>query len=153
MGPHSHNDPYQWNVAMSRRQRRKITYGNAATMGGLSGAPLPVKQIWVSRVSRGDIRDIQDHMHRNNIDINDIEKTSHPNAKFSSYKISIPVSGSDKVFEESFWPLGVRCQKWFERSPRIYDSDSDSNNDQYDNDFNNRHYNHFNSLSHDGRLY
>ena len=96
----------------------------------------------MSRVSRGDVSDIKGHMKMNNIYVNDIEKTSHPHAKFSSYKIVIPVSGSDQVFDESFWPIGVRCQKWYNRTYRNYDSDSDNSDDLDDNDaMNNMNYN------------
>ena len=132
MGPPQTNDPYKWSVAMSRNQRRKTTFGNAATTGGLSGAPIPIRQIWVSRVSRGDEKDIENHMQINNIEINGIEKTSHPEAMYSSYRITIPAIGSDRVFNESFWPVGVRCQKWFDKPSRNYDSDTDSTYDQYD---------------------
>ena len=68
-------------------------------------------------------------MQRNSVDVNNIEKTSHPESMFSSFKITIPVVGSDKVFEKSFWPYGVRCQKWFDRSSRNYESDNESDDD------------------------
>lgn len=142
MGPPPKRDPYQWDTAMSRNKRRKITNGNGAPMGSLSGAPIPIRQIWVSRVHRGDIKE---HMQINHVQVHNIEKTSHPESMFSSFKITIPVSECAKIFDESFWPAGVRCQWWHDKSHRNNDSDNDSTYDQSDNysdnnGFNNNYY-------------
>ena len=127
-GPPPKPDPYQWNKVQKRSKRgRKVTYGNRATAGGLAGAPLPIRQIWVSRLHKGSIQHVKNYMKDNNVQVHNIEKVSHEQAKFSSYKISISVLDMDWVFDEAFWPNGVKCQVWRNRSTNEYDSDDESN--------------------------
>ena len=56
---------------------------------------------------------MKDFLKNNNININGIEKMSHPEAKYSSFKISISVTDKQKVLDSSFWPNGIQrkmCQ-------------------------------------------
>ena len=65
-------------------------------------------------------------MRRKNIEYHHIEQVSHNSAVNSSYKITIPVTAVDIVFNQSFWPPGVRCQWWRDRSHM--DTNNDSTN-------------------------
>ena len=77
-----------------------------------------------------------DFMENNNVNVNMIEKMSHPNSKYSSFKISI-IRDKHKVLDPNFWPNGVQCRMW--RSGRrnlnehpfnnISDSDHSSDSD------------------------
>ena len=49
-------------------------------------------------------------MESGNVQVFDIVKVSHVEARFCSYKITISVADRDSVFNESFWPAGVKCQ-------------------------------------------
>ena len=75
-------------------------------------------------------------MEDNNVNVQNIEKVSHNDAKFSSYKICIFVTDLDKVHGNNFWPRGVRCKMWRERSYSDYElnNDNDNNNDSENDD-------------------
>ena len=100
--PTLQTDPYQWTLVQGRRTRRR--------------ALQPIRQIWLSRIYNGNEQLIKKYMEDNHVKVHSIEKVSHELARFSSYKIAISVSNIDKVFEESFWPDGVKCKSWHNRS-------------------------------------
>ena len=50
----------------------------------------------------------------NGIIVNGIEKTSHPQSKFTSFKITI-FKPDLHFFDDNFWPNGVYCKIWYER--------------------------------------
>ena len=45
-----------------------------------------------------------------------VKCVSHKDAMFKSFKISVPKSDLDKMFDEAMWPDGVRVRKFI--SPR-----------------------------------
>ena len=90
--------------------RRRNAYGNGNSARGFSGAPLARRTIWVSRVHNGDTQCLRDYMESSNVQVFDIVKVSHVEARFSSYRITISVADRDSVFSESFWSAGVKCR-------------------------------------------
>ena len=117
-----------WTQVMSRSRRRKI-YGNGTSSAELEGAPFPIRKIWVSRVHNGNIQKVERYMTNKNIECHEIEQVSNVNSVYSSYKITVPITALDNVFDRSFWPPGVRCQMWRDpRIPRDMDSDDGVNN-------------------------
>ena len=71
------------------------------------------------------------------VNIRDIEKKSHPDSRFNSFKISISVLDKKKVYNPRFWPYGVRYRSWREASENSHNfghpyniySDSESDNE------------------------
>ena len=114
-------------IVQRRRSRRQITYGNGMATGGLSGAPLPVRQIWVSRLTSGSNQRVKEYIENRNVKVLNIEKVSHNEAKYSSYKVTISVADKNNVFDQLFWPTGVKCQWWYDRTPEP-DVNNDINN-------------------------
>ena len=48
--------------------------------------------------------------------VDDIKFVSHDNSKFNLFKISIDKSGLSNVMKTKFWPRGVLCSLWKEKS-------------------------------------
>ena len=119
-----------------RRPRRQITYGNGMSTGGLSGAPLPIRQIWVSRLTNGSNQRVKDYIESRNVKVFNIEKVSHNEAQYSSYKVTISVADKNNVFDPLFWPTGVKCQWWYDRTPEpeVNNDINNSNNNNSDTD-------------------
>ena len=122
-------------TVQSGRRRRRVTGSDGTVVPGLEGAPPPLRHIWVSRVKHGDASALNDFIVQRQIKVYDIEKVSHDNAKFNSFKISISKNDVSNVLNDSFWPAGVQCQIW--RSPVKRDGterpqvvSEDDNNDQ-----------------------
>ena len=93
--------------------KRRVVMGRRNTpTSGLEGAPPPRRIIFVSRVKCGDIETVSKYMTDNGVKVNNIQKMSHAESKFSSYKVSITKDDFSKVFDELFWPYGVQCKMW-----------------------------------------
>ena len=124
-----------------------IIGNNNTNVGNLRGAPPPPRDIFVSRVVDGDTKLMTDFLKMNNVNINDIQMTSHPESKYKSFKINISVYDKEKVLDPEFWPFGIKCEMW--RGPRhrldnAIDSDSDDDDDNesssaFANNFNLQH--------------
>ena len=128
------------NSWQENNNRSNIVIGRGASTEGLRGAPPPARVIFVSRVVTGDKESMSNFIKSRGVNVINIEKTSHEDATFSSYKIRISVVDKEKVFDPNFWPEGVKCRMWRERKERNQDnnfynyysdfnSDSDNDND------------------------
>ena len=125
---------------MQSGRRRRVTGSDGTVVHGLEGAPPPRRHIWVSRVKRGDASVLNNFIMKRQIKVFYIEKVSHDNAKFNSFKISIAKNDVPNVLKDSFWPASVQCQIW--RGPAKRDgterprvvSEDDNNNDNDDNE-------------------
>ena len=93
----------------SIRKRRLIENVNRCC---LVGAPPPPVSIWLYKVVRGDIETIKNFMVNKNISVHDIKKISNSEAKYMSYKITIPKNFIKDVLNKSFWPPGIGCRIW-----------------------------------------
>ena len=130
-GPELENDGYQ--IVRSRRNRRIHGRSTTAT-GGLAGAPIPTRKIWISRTITSDAEIVKTFLTDRNIEVHDINKVSHESFKYYSYKISISVNAMGIIFDDNFWPNGVRCELWRDKRYRNHNSsDIGSNSGTYNN--------------------
>ena len=82
-------------------------------------------------MENGTEHDLNEFLVKNIIDVKNIDRVSHNNSRFNSYKITVSVIDFNRILDEYFWPDGIQCKKWYERK--------DSSRDNYVNDdvFNN----------------
>ena len=80
----------------------------------------------MSRVEDGDTNQITDFLNTNQVKVNAIHMTSHPDSKYGLFRINISVFDKDKVLNPSFWPFGIKCEMW--REPRSRYNDDDVSN-------------------------
>ena len=116
------------------RYNERITC-NGANVGNLRGAPPPSREIFIQRVETKNVKDVEEYMKLKNMNTSNIQKTSHPDSLYSSYKISVSLSDQEKVLNASFWPSGIQCRRWYQpkqnttRYDHPYNIYSDSDND------------------------
>ena len=60
-----------------------------------------------------------------------VECVSDEKAKFKSYKVTVPKTQFENLFNEELWPEGVRVQSWRERRILQNDSSSDDVKDDH----------------------
>ena len=112
---------------LSRNERRR----RRASNNGFRGAPIPTRNLWISRVANGESNDIKQYMVDKGVTAHEIVKVSHEEATFKSYKITISVKDIKHALHNNFWPEGVNCKFWKEKA-RVNepvnnnDSDDDS---------------------------
>ena len=108
--------------AFKKRQNRNFRIQQSEC---LVGPPMKIINVWVSHILKGDLYELENYLKKNNVHAEEIVKTSHPEANFKSFKISIPMSEKNKVLQQSFFPLGIKCILWKDNkndriSSRIY---------------------------------
>ena len=116
--------------------RTNNVIGRDTSTEGFRGAPPPSRVIFVSRVVSGEKEVISNFIKSRGVNVINIEKTSHEDATFSSYKICISVLDKEKVFDPKFWPAGVKCRMWRERKERNQNNNYPYNFYNYYSDFN-----------------
>ena len=113
-------------VTNPRRRRDRAVFGRGTTsVAGLAGAPLRPRYVWLWRVLQGGEEDIKKHMLDQGVQAENISKVSHPDAKFSSFKIQVTAEHEKLVLNSEFWPHGLMCKKWWNR-----DTDSIENKEE-----------------------
>ena len=108
----SYADGFQYQYPYKKRLRRqnKVITGNKSG-SRLRGAPLPNRDIFVYRIAKDTgASDVQEFLVENDIDVRAIDCTSHPDSTFKSFKVTVSVSDVDKLFNEDFWPSGVKVR-------------------------------------------
>ena len=66
-----------------------------------------LKDIFLYKVSDTNADEIVDYCRRYGVKVNDIKLLSHPQARYLSYRISIPSNKLSLVLNRDFWPLGA----------------------------------------------
>lgn len=98
-----------------RRRRSAITGKKKADECRLKGAPAPkrTRDIFVYQVENSMIAaDLEDYMKECGVEPNGIKKVSHPEAQFSSYRVTVEASNLGTVLRDDFWPEYV-CVRIF----------------------------------------
>ena len=106
-------DEDSFEKALSKKNKKLLLQSKNSNFG-LLGAPPPLVHVWLYRVAKGDESDIVDLLHSKNILVHDIVRKSHNQAKYLSFKITLPKQHLNEVLSHSFWHLGIHCKVWKE---------------------------------------
>ena len=109
------NEGFQLYESRSTWNKRKQLFKEQFN---LKGAPASDVDIWVYRVTEGNCEDVLSYLKSKNVECRNIERKSHSDAKFNSFKVSVCKSELDLVLSKSFWPFNVRCKVWKNRESK-----------------------------------
>ena len=90
--------------------RSRLRQANSVV--GFSGAPLPMENIWVYRVVKGNTNTVTDHLKSRNIAVNAVQLKSKPESRYKSFKVTVFKKDLNKLLDSDFWPEGVMCRIW-----------------------------------------
>ena len=98
-----------------RQTQRRIIQGKANSKCGVRGAPEPHRQLFIYRVDKATTEHdmtslLQDSGH--DFNIKELKCMSHPEAMYKSFKLSVPVSQYENLFDDGLWPSGVCVRKY-----------------------------------------
>ena len=100
--------------APERKHNAKVI--GLATGTGLRSAPLPNRDFFVYRVHKEDgVDKIKAFLTSKKINVKEVELTSHLNAKFNSFKVTVDIKDADVITNASFWEKGICVRKWFQK--------------------------------------
>ena len=109
-------------------------YARKKRLRNLLGAPTPVRYAFINRVATGNPNMIAEYLNDNKVNFEKIERKSHPNSKYKSFKVTMYKVQIYTVLSKGFWPTGVRCKIW--KEPSSISSDvrlnKNRNNSLYD---------------------
>ena len=99
--------------ARKNRQIIKGTAGNTKIKGG----PPPNREFFVYRLEKGTrVVDLSAHLVENKIKFSTLEQISNPDAKFCSFRLSVPFESVSLVTDPAIWPKGVSVRRFYNRS-------------------------------------
>ncbi|ELT94284.1 hypothetical protein CAPTEDRAFT_187692 [Capitella teleta] len=104
-------------VHRKRRSRNSKLITGTRTGGSFTGAPEPSRDLFLYRVATDtDENDIKKFLRDNNTDFREVEKVSHKDSKFASFRVVVKASSLPPLLSEDFWPLGVRVRRFFRKT-------------------------------------
>ena len=110
--------PFEFQYHEKRRQQKlnkqKICKGEGDGSDQFSGAPEPSRDLFIYRFLGGATEDsIKRNVTEAGYEVRLIQQMSHVNAKYKSFRLSVPTSQYEALREDSkFWPRGVRIKRF-----------------------------------------
>ena len=103
-------------IRRDRRRRQTIIRGKATT-DRFRTAPPPVRDFFLYRIDKlVSEDDIKDHLKQESIQCSAVSKMSNEYAKFSSFKVTVPITEVSKVMNGDTWPEGAMIRKFTVRN-------------------------------------
>ena len=105
-------------IKRNKKKRNQVITGKGASTGNVMGAPEPVRHLFVKRISKDtNDEDVFTMMEQNGFTVKELKCISHPQAQFKSYKLAVPRSEFNKLFDENLWPKGVYVRTYWSQKP------------------------------------
>ena len=97
-----------------RRHRRNVAVGKDRSSGAVKGAPEPNRDVFIYRVDKSTNDDsLYDYLIDKGITPNSLDCVSNPDARYKSYKLSIPLSMYSTLHDPDMWPEGIRICRFY----------------------------------------
>ena len=98
---------------LETRRKKFITGISTSKPGSFKGAPEPNRDLFIFRVDKETTESqITNHVKDHGFFVRNLSCVSNPSAKFRSFRLTVPLSQFDDLFNESIWPAGVRVRKY-----------------------------------------
>ena len=98
-----------------RQKQKRVVQGKGNSKCGVKGAPEPSRHLFIFRVHKDtSLDDMKNHLIDSveGLDIRDLGCVSHTDAKFQSFKLTVPLPQFDQLFNDELWPDGVRVRQF-----------------------------------------
>ena len=98
------------------RQRSRAVVTGTSGIGNFRGGPPPLRDFFLYRVMKpATADDVAECLRSHEIKCDSVLRVSNEEARFCSFKLSIPITDIKKVMEPDVWPEGVRIRKFTSR--------------------------------------
>ena len=113
--------PSHYARQVNRRNRRKVIAGNASQQCNLfKGGPEPTRDLFIYRVNKDvPVEAIQSHLTDNGVNVSKLDCVSHAEAQFRSFRLTVPKSEFNELFDPALWPSGVHVRQYVSRKTRL----------------------------------
>ena len=97
-----------------RRQQRRVVVTGKDNNQRVRGAPEPIRELFIYRVHPETTTEaLKNYVSDKGFSIGHLECISNSEAKFKSFKLSLPISEFNRTLDENMWPSGVRVRRFF----------------------------------------
>ena len=94
--------------------KRKTVSGNAKNIKNLIGAPEPNRDLFIFRLDgKTVLNDLQNYIKERGFSVRSLKQMSKPESQFKSFKLSVPVSEFEALFDPDLWPEGVCVRRFW----------------------------------------
>ena len=103
--------------------QKKRSVAGQSDNGGLRKSPPPTWHYFVYKVHQDDgVDEVREYVEKQNVAVADLVKTSHNEAKYNSFKLSVSKDFADTILNPDFWPKGIYIRRWHERHQKNNDT-------------------------------
>ena len=94
---------------MRSNRTQQVVIGTASpTNAGVRAAPPPHRDFFIFRLAKATTEDeLKTYLGHKNVTVHEVMLLSHPQSKFKSFKVNIPVGDVNKIMDPTTWPQGV----------------------------------------------
>ena len=105
-------------LVTSGKKRRKTSVSSEES---IIGAKPALSSIWIYKIEGGTEKAVKKYLNEQGVRVKKITRTSHQDARYKSFKITILSADIKNVMKRNFWPIGVECRNWKDKNRiRIY---------------------------------
>ena len=105
-------------LVTSGKKRRKTSVSSEES---IIGAKPALSSIWIYKIEGGTEKAVKKYLNEQGVRVQKITRTSHQDARYKSFKITILSADIKNVMKRNFWPIGVECRNWKDKNrTRIY---------------------------------
>lgn len=93
--------------------RMNPVVGKSQVQSGLRVTPSPDRDLFVYRVHKENtLEKLKDFITSRNVPVRNIERTSHNESKYNSFKLTVSADDIGRVLDPQFWPQGICVRRW-----------------------------------------
>ena len=97
-----------------KRRKRNIVVGKDKSVCAVKGAPEPNRDVFIYRVDKTTSdASLYDYLINKGITPYSLDCVSNPDARYKSYKLSIPLSMYGTLHDPDMWPEGIRIRRFY----------------------------------------
>jgi hypothetical protein len=97
-----------------QNNHKRFVIGANKTSGTVKGGA-PTRQAFVYHVEKSVSEDDMFNFLKNQVNVLELKQINHPDARFHSFKLIVPLDDYDALYDSMFWPEDVRCKNYVNR--------------------------------------
>ena len=96
--------------------KRQVISGCSKGQSVVKGAPEPSRDLFIYRVDTATaLEDLKQYIVDHGFAVRSLEMMSKPDAQWKSFKLTVPRSQFDSLFDSNVWPEGICVRRFFNR--------------------------------------
>ncbi len=96
------------------KKKNRVIKGTGPSVGGVTGGSEPSRYLFIKRINKvTEDTAVRGLIEQHGFTIRTLERISHPDSVFKSFKLAVPVTEFGRLFDEKLWPEGVVIRAFY----------------------------------------